>query len=138
MKLNPSAPPLVISLCLLIASCLPAVTQSQPAPAGPHGAPHDAQTDAAFDDFYNMQYDRATAELEKIVDKHPEDPFAVNHLLTVILMHDLYDTGATTPTTVSSAARPAPPTRRSRTASSNWSAAPRISKSSNSRPTLRT
>jgi tetratricopeptide (TPR) repeat protein len=94
MKLNPSAPPLVISLCLLIASCLPAVTQSQPAPAGPHGAPHDAQTDAAFDDFYNMQYDRATAELEKIVDKHPEDPFAVNHLLTVILMHDLYDTGA--------------------------------------------
>ena len=57
-------------------------------------APHDPQTDAAFDDFYNMRYDRATQEFEKILDKHPNDPFAVNHLLTTILMRDLYDTGA--------------------------------------------
>jgi len=41
-----------------------------------------------------MDYDRATREMEKIVEKHPDDPFAVNHLLTVVLMHDLYDTGA--------------------------------------------
>jgi tetratricopeptide (TPR) repeat protein len=94
MKLKPSLSHLMISLCLLIASCLPAVTQSQSAPSVPHGVPHDPQTDAAFEDFYNMQYDRATAELEKNLDKHPNDPFAVNHLLTVILMHDLYDTGA--------------------------------------------
>ena len=47
-----------------------------------------------FEHFYNMDYDRATQEFEKIVEKHPNDPFAVNHLLTAVLMHDLYDTGA--------------------------------------------
>ena len=30
-----------------------------PAPATSHGAPHDPQTDAAFEHFYNMEYDRA-------------------------------------------------------------------------------
>jgi hypothetical protein len=92
MKPGSNAKPLAI--LLLLASCLPALSQLPAAPGTPHGAPHDAQTDAAFDDFYNMQYDRATAALEKIVDKHPNDPFAVNHLLTVVLMRDLYDTGA--------------------------------------------
>ena len=58
-----------------------------------HGAPHDAATDAAFDHFYNMEYDRATPEFEKIVEKHPNDPFAVNHLLTAVLMRNLYETG---------------------------------------------
>jgi tetratricopeptide (TPR) repeat protein len=57
------------------------------------GAPHDPQTDAAFDHFYNMEYDRATQEFEKILEKHPDDPFAVNRLLSVVLMHDLYETG---------------------------------------------
>jgi hypothetical protein len=41
-----------------------------------------------------MEYLRATEEFEKIVEKRPKDPLAVNHLLTSILMHDLYDTGA--------------------------------------------
>ena len=64
-----------------------------PAPATSHGAPHDPQTDAAFEHFYNMEYDRAEQEFQKIVEKHPGDAFALNHLLTAILMHDLYDTG---------------------------------------------
>ena len=85
---------LLILLILLAASSVPAVSQAQPAPDALHSAPHDPQTDAAFEDFYNMQYDRATQELEKILEKRPNDPFAVNHLLTVVLMHDLYDTGA--------------------------------------------
>jgi hypothetical protein len=94
MKLNPGANQLLIFLCLLLASCLPAVGQSNSDPATSHGAPHDPQTEAAWDHFYNMDYDRATQEFEKIVEKRPNDPFAVNHLLTVVLMHDLYDTGA--------------------------------------------
>jgi hypothetical protein len=68
--------------------------QTPVAPKPLHSAPHDSQTDAAFDDFYNMQYDRATQEFERILDKRPNDAFAVNHLLTTILMRDLYDTGA--------------------------------------------
>ena len=92
MKIQIAKPQLIL-LCLLLASCLPAASQSQPATAVIHGAPHDAQTDAAFDHFYNMEYERSTQEFERIVEKHPNDPFAVNHLLTVVLMHNLYETG---------------------------------------------
>jgi tetratricopeptide (TPR) repeat protein len=81
-------------VCFLIACCIPAVSQSRTASVSSHGELHDAQTEAAFAHFYNMDYDRATQEFEKIVEKHPNDPFAVNHLLTVVLMHDLYETGA--------------------------------------------
>lgn len=59
-----------------------------------HGAPHDPQADIAFDHFFNMEYERAEQEFERIVEKHPGDAFALNHLLTAVLMRDLYDTGA--------------------------------------------
>jgi tetratricopeptide (TPR) repeat protein len=90
----PPAHRLLILVCALFASCIPALGQSHPAPDASHGVPHDPQTDVAFDHFYNMDYDRATQEFEKIVEKHPNDPFAINHLLTSVLMHNLYDTGA--------------------------------------------
>ena len=80
----------LLLLCL-VASCIPAVSQSI---SDGHGAPHDPQTDAAFEHFYNMDYDRAIQEFERILEKHPTDAFAVNHLLTAVLMHDLYETGA--------------------------------------------
>ncbi len=84
---------LVVLLCFLFASCIPTESQSR-APSGSRpGVTHDPQTEAAFDHFYNMDYDHATQEFEKIVEKHPNDPFAVNHLLTAVLMYDLYDTG---------------------------------------------
>src|SRR6266851_3065650 len=54
----------------------------------------DPLVDAAFEHFYNMDYDRATQLFEKVLEKHPTDPFAVNHLLSVVLMHELYRTGA--------------------------------------------
>jgi len=72
----------------------PTVAQTAPSPKPVHGVLQDSETQTAFDHFYNMDFDRATQEFEKIVEKHPHDPFAINHLLTVILMHDLYDTGA--------------------------------------------
>lgn len=78
-------------LLLTIANC--AFVQAQVAASPVHGAPHDPQTDAAFDHFYNMEYDRATQDFEKILEKHPDDPFAVNRLLSVVLMHNLYETG---------------------------------------------
>jgi len=77
--------PLVVT-----AWCLSAFGQTAPT----HGAPRDPQTETAYDHFYNMDYDRATQEFEKIVEKRPNDAFALNHLLTSILMHDLYNTGA--------------------------------------------
>jgi len=81
-------------ICFLVLSRLPAMSQSAIAADPRRGVPHDPQTETAFDHFYNMDYDRATQEFEKIVEKRPNDPFAVNHLLTAVLMHDLYETGA--------------------------------------------
>ena len=78
----------------LIAFCISASAQSPPGAKPIHGAPHDPQTDVAFDHFYNMDYDRAQQEFERIVEKRPGDAFALNHLLTAVLMRDLYDTGA--------------------------------------------
>lgn len=83
----------VLLVSVSTACCLPAAAQSL-GPKAAHGAPHDQQTDEAFDRFYNMEYERATQALERIVEKHPNDCFAVNHLLTVVLMQDLYATGA--------------------------------------------
>lgn len=80
------------SVVLIVAAG--AAGQSDSAPGSKHAGPRDALTESAFDHFYNMDYERATQDFEKLVEKHPDDPFAVNHLLTVILMHDLYDTGA--------------------------------------------
>jgi tetratricopeptide (TPR) repeat protein len=54
----------------------------------------DPVLDTAFEHFYNMEYDRASQEFEKILEKHPNDPFSVNHLLTSVLIHELYRMGA--------------------------------------------
>jgi tetratricopeptide (TPR) repeat protein len=57
-------------------------------------AAHDALTDSAFEHFYNMEYDRAIPEFEKLLARQPNDPSAVNHLLSAVLMRELYRMGA--------------------------------------------
>ncbi len=88
-------------LCLLpVSPALSAPAHSRPsaanfaasAPAAPAG--RDPLVDAAFDHFYNMDYDRGVQEFEKILERRPNDPFAVNHLLTVTLLRELYRMGA--------------------------------------------
>src|SRR5271170_7745565 len=44
----------------------------------------DPLVDSAFDHFYNMEYDRSVQEFERILDRRPDDPFAINHLLTAV------------------------------------------------------
>jgi tetratricopeptide (TPR) repeat protein len=56
--------------------------------------PNDPINQAAFNHFYNLDYDRAIQEFEQVLQRHPDDPFAVNHLLTAILFHELYRVGA--------------------------------------------
>ena len=85
---------LIMLLVLVMTNGPFAGAQITPDPKPTHGPPHDPETEVAFDHFYNMDYVRATEELEKIVGKHPDDAFSVNHLLTVVLMRDLYETGA--------------------------------------------
>jgi hypothetical protein len=77
--------------CVLCGLCAAAQTSSSAHASQPASDPPVA---AAFDHFYNMDYDRATQDFEKILAKRPNDASAVNHLLTAVLMHELYATGA--------------------------------------------
>jgi tetratricopeptide (TPR) repeat protein len=55
--------------------------------------PHDPLNLIAFNHFYNLDYDRAVQEFEQVLARHPDDPFAVNHLLTATLFRELYRMG---------------------------------------------
>lgn len=90
-------------LWLLLAGLLslPGVAQtgvlplSNPAAAFSSDPPgHDPMVAVAFERFYNMDYDRAIQEFEKVLDRHPNDPAAVNHLLSTVLLRELYRMGA--------------------------------------------
>ena len=56
--------------------------------------PPDPLNAVAFDHFYNMDYPHAISEFEQVLQKHPDDPFAVNHLLAAVLFQELYRMGA--------------------------------------------
>ena len=56
--------------------------------------PADTLNPTAFDRFYNLDYDRAIPDFQRVLDRHPDDPFAVNHLLTAIMFRELYRMGA--------------------------------------------
>jgi tetratricopeptide (TPR) repeat protein len=55
--------------------------------------PTDPLNPTAFDHFYNQDYDRAIQDFDQVLRRHPDDPFAVNHLLTAILFRELYRMG---------------------------------------------
>ncbi|MFZ0278899.1 MAG: hypothetical protein WA254_15570 [Candidatus Sulfotelmatobacter sp.] len=83
-------------LCCLAIFCLLSLqaTAQALASSAANGAEHDPLVEAASDHFYNLEYDRAIQEFEKVLDRHPGDPSAVNHLLTAVLMRELYRMGA--------------------------------------------
>ncbi len=56
-------------------------------PADPLNAP-------AFEHFYNMDYERSIQEFNQILQRHPDNPDAINHLLNAVLFHELYRIGA--------------------------------------------
>jgi tetratricopeptide (TPR) repeat protein len=87
----------VVILCLLLPKAMAqtgAPAGSAPHPATAASPEHDPLVDAAFDHFYNLEYDRSIQEFERVLDRAPNDPAAVNHLLTTILMRELYRMGA--------------------------------------------
>lgn len=57
-------------------------------------APRDPLVDAAFEHFYNMDYERSIPEFEKALDRRPNDSSSINHLLTAVLLRELYRMGA--------------------------------------------
>ena len=56
--------------------------------------PADPLNQAAFEHYYNLEYDAAVQDFERILARHPNDAFAVNHLLSAIQVRELYRMGA--------------------------------------------
>jgi hypothetical protein len=84
---------LVMSLVIFVLA--PSRSSTQAVAARPASSPQpDPVSAAAADHFYNMEFDRSIQEFQKIVERRPDDPFAVNHLLSAILMRELYRMGA--------------------------------------------
>jgi tetratricopeptide (TPR) repeat protein len=59
-----------------------------------HFHPDDNYTRSGFDDFYNQEYDKAIHQFELSLQAHPDDPFAVNHLLSGVMFKEMYRIGA--------------------------------------------
>ncbi|HLX83868.1 MAG TPA: hypothetical protein VKR59_08215 [Terriglobales bacterium] len=55
--------------------------------------PADPLNATAYDHYYNLEYDAAIQDFEKILAHHPNDPFAVNHLLSAVQVRELYRMG---------------------------------------------
>ncbi|MCU1299020.1 MAG: hypothetical protein JWO91_3298 [Acidobacteriaceae bacterium] len=55
--------------------------------------PDDPANASAFDHFYNLEYDRAVQQFGEVLQRHQDDPFAVNHYLTAVLFRELYRMG---------------------------------------------
>lgn len=55
--------------------------------------PSDPSNASAFDHFYNLDYDRAVQEFDQVLQRHPDDPFAVNHYMTAVLYREMYRRG---------------------------------------------
>jgi tetratricopeptide (TPR) repeat protein len=78
---------------LLLGTAVCQGTAASPAWA-PTRVDNDANTRKGFDHFYNLEYDKAIHEFEAAQAAHPDDPFAVNHLLSAVIFKELYRIGA--------------------------------------------
>lgn len=76
-----------LALCAVLSVHVTAQQKFQFRPADPLNA-------AAFEHFYDMDYEKSVQEFTQISQRHPDDPDAVNHLLTAILFRELYRMGA--------------------------------------------
>ncbi len=85
----------VVSLCGLSGEALAADSGADaPGMSATRAAKSDPLLDSAFEHFYNMDYDRSIQEFQKILEQNPTDAEAVNHLLSAILIRELYRMGA--------------------------------------------
>ena len=82
--------------------------------------PADPLNPQAFDRLYSLDYDAAIQDFERILTRHPNDPFAINHLLSAVLVRELYRMGAMSTgeyandSFVGQAHRPADPAQKQR------------------------
>jgi hypothetical protein len=80
---------IAIILLVLVRTCLAAAPTIASA-----FRPPDPLNSAAFEHYYNLDYDAAVQDFERILARHPNDAFALNHLLSAIQVRELYRMGA--------------------------------------------
>jgi tetratricopeptide (TPR) repeat protein len=83
-------------LLVLAPICLGADSAVSTSVRPPDLRPADPLNQAAFEHYYNLDLDAAIQDFEKILTRHPNDPFAVNHLLSAVQIRELYRMGAMT------------------------------------------
>jgi tetratricopeptide (TPR) repeat protein len=92
-RFSPRCIPLLFVLLVALAAMADASAEGH-APDALSYRPNDPLNPSAFDHFYNLDYDDAVRDFGFVLQRHPDDPFAVNHLLTAILYRELYRMGA--------------------------------------------
>jgi hypothetical protein len=80
---------IAIILLVLVQTCLAAAP-----PTATAFRPPDPLNSAGFEHYYNLDYDAAVQDFERILARHPNDAFALNHLLSAIQVRELYRMGA--------------------------------------------
>lgn len=85
---------LALGLLILLILCGNAFAQQASITSLQTFHPADPLNPTAFDRFYNVDYDRAIPDFQRVLDRHPDDPFAVNHLLSAVMFRELYRMGA--------------------------------------------
>ena len=87
----------VVLQCLLGAflvtvavSGAPKLSADASLPTTPYRADQDPQVKLALDDFYNLEYDKALSIFNQVEKEHPDDPFAVVHILQATVFRELY------------------------------------------------
>jgi hypothetical protein len=68
----------------------PRASATIPPPSSSYRAADDPQVKQALDDFYNLEYDKALSLFDHIEKLHPDDPFAVVHILQATVFRELY------------------------------------------------
>ena len=109
------------ALALVVLTVVASVAVGHAAsPAVPSLRPADPLNQSAVEHHYNLDHDAAIQDFEKIVARHPNDPFALNHLLSALLVRELYRMGAintgeyTNDSFIGLAHRPADPAQKER------------------------
>jgi tetratricopeptide (TPR) repeat protein len=51
---------------------------------------NDPDTKAGLEAMYVLEYDKAIAAFQKTLDRRPDDPFAINHLLQAVMLKELF------------------------------------------------
>ncbi len=84
----------LVFLAIPSAEAIPQANLGADSPGSLSLRPNDPLNRSAFDHFYNLDYDRSVQEFDQVLQRHPDDAFAVNHLLTAVLFRELYRMGA--------------------------------------------